>query len=76
MTKIKAVVTINVDFEKMEEENVTVEQVLDDLTILEDEVVDGFALQRRGDLGDTTMNFYLSSAAIDTIEVVGSDDSE
>lgn len=61
-TNIKVEFNIQVDTDELERRGLTHDDLINDITIRESEVVDGFEITRRGELGDVLTDFFLMKA--------------
>ena len=76
MKELKVVVSIAVDEKVLEEKKTTIEKVVEDIYVLEDDVVDGVVILRRGKQGDITTDFFLHAPTIESIKVIGGEEDE
>lgn len=61
-TNIKVEFNIQVDTGELENRGLTHDDLINDITIRESEVIDGFEITRRGELGDILTEFFLMKA--------------
>lgn len=59
MTKVNLTIQIELDENKLKENGVIVEEILNQLTFIEDEVLDGYVLTRNSN--DNTDEFYIKN---------------
>lgn len=50
---------ISVDEKSLKEQGISLDDLKRDLQVIQDDVVDGFVITRKGKLGDVTTDFYL-----------------
>lgn len=58
-TNIKVEFNIQVDTDELEKRGLTHDDLINDITIRENEIVDGVEITRRGKLGDILTDFFL-----------------
>lgn len=59
---------INVDEVFLKQNGFSIEDLKNDLQVVNDDVVDGFVITRKGKLGDITMDFYLDSCDMEIVK--------
>lgn len=62
MTKVNLTIQVELDENKLKENGVIVEEILNQLTFVEDEVLDGYVLSRNSN--DNTDEFYIKNVVI------------
>lgn len=62
MTKVNFNIQVEIDENKLKENGKIIEEILNQLTFVEDEVLDGYVLTRNGK--DNTDEFYIKNVAI------------
>lgn len=62
MTKVNLTIQVELDENKLKENGMIVEEILNQLMFVEDEVLDGYVLTRNGK--DNTDEFYIKNVAI------------
>jgi len=70
--KIQIVVNVEVREEVLQEEGITIEDIKDDITLIEDDVVDAVLITRKGKLGDIGSEFFLdgNNSSIESIKII------
>lgn len=70
--KIQIVVNVEVKEEVLREEGVTIEDVKNDITLIEDDVVDAVLITRKGNLDDIGSTFFLdgNNSSIESIKII------
>ncbi|WP_323709386.1 hypothetical protein [Mammaliicoccus sciuri] len=62
MTKVNLTIQVELDENKLKENGVIIEEILNQLTFVEDEVLDGYVLTRNSN--DNTDEFYIKNVDI------------
>lgn len=62
MNKLNIQIQIELDTERMEDNNISIEDIKNQLMFIEDEVLDGHILTRRSD--DNAEEFYIKNISI------------
>lgn len=63
---IELTLKISVDEVYLKQKGIHLEDVINDLTVVNDDVADGFVITRKGKLGDVTQEFYLDNCDMES----------